>query len=324
MSATASTSTPATPQRRSLLPRRSIFWLAAVIALLTGFAAAWQWQMAQVDIRQAVEDAGGLYDSRRSGSLVQSLMAKLNGISTVSHVIRFAPGRVSDEWLERNRSRIDALAKLSLTLSNSRVTDEGIAQLATASGILWLDVSESSITDTGVAILKQLPALTTLDLQDTRLTDASIKVLSSFPRLASLSLAGTDITDEGIARLPAGAIRSIALDAKQLTPISMESPILQGALVSFGLYDADDKAVARLLELNIGFHLTVQGEQVTNESLPVLEELIRSGTLRHVELLDVELTEDEVRSLKQIKASCAVNAMTTSYLERVRNSSRSQ
>ena len=91
-----------------------------------------------------------------------------------------------------------------INLSNTGITDVGLASLAQLSNLRNLNLSGcTGITDEGLASLAQLTSLRTLFLSGcTSITDAGLASLASLQHLKYLKLSGcTGITDEGLASL---------------------------------------------------------------------------------------------------------------------------
>lgn len=64
-----------------------------------------------------------------------------------------------------------------------------------------LSISGSRITDEGLVYLKRLPEIESLDLSYSRITDNGLKRLEELKQLQSLNLANTQVTDTGVAGL---------------------------------------------------------------------------------------------------------------------------
>ena len=307
---------------RPRLNRRAIAALV-VLLVMAVIAGGLSWRLRHLDIGPHVEHAGGIYAAFRTDPWMQRVVRRITGgMASTQHSIRFAPGRVSDDWLARHRFRIDALDRLSLTLSSPAITDAGVEQLATANGLVWLDLSQSQVTDAGLLALTELPLLTTLHLEETSVTDAVIPDLIAMPRLQSINLAGTAITDLGLSSLPPGKIMGLGLDSKQLTDRVVGSPPCQSAFFWFGLYDATDESVALLSKLSIKGSLLIQGDGLTEAGLKDIENLILGGQLHAVEFRDVSIAEERLQALRKLNPSCSVQAGTTEELERILDRSR--
>jgi uncharacterized membrane protein len=81
----------------------------------------------------------------------------------------------------------------------------GDAQLAAlepmAPQVLWLDLSDTSVSDAGLAVVARFPNLTRLHLNRTPITDAGVAHLARLQRLEYLNLYGTGITDSCLAQI---------------------------------------------------------------------------------------------------------------------------
>lgn len=111
---------------------------------------------------------------------------------------------IASDWCDDET--LIALASLPtgirrLCLCNTRVSDTGIASLASLTDLVDLNVSATAATDIGVAHIVNLTALEVLDLSYTDITDRALKVLSVFPRLNCLRIRGTQATPEGLRHL---------------------------------------------------------------------------------------------------------------------------
>jgi Leucine-rich repeat (LRR) protein len=114
-----------------------------------------------------------------------------------------------DEWAvfaPYNDDRVKLHASLpglrSLDLSNSVITDDGLASLAAVESLRSLNCSNTSVSLAGVRHLAALPRLESLDLVGCQNIDSSvIEVLSQMPALQYVGLAGTKVAREDVLRL---------------------------------------------------------------------------------------------------------------------------
>lgn len=82
--------------------------------------------------------------------------------------------------------------------------DKDLAELApVAAQIVWLDLGRSKVTDAGLATIASMTHLERLHLENTAVTDAGLARLATLPQLEYLNLYGTKVTDAGIAKLAA-------------------------------------------------------------------------------------------------------------------------
>jgi hypothetical protein len=64
-----------------------------------------------------------------------------------------------------------------------------------------LDLTDSGITDAGLAHLKNLPKLEWLRLDGTEVTDAGLEHIKGMPQLRLIHLYATHVTERGVADL---------------------------------------------------------------------------------------------------------------------------
>lgn len=88
-----------------------------------------------------------------------------------------------------------------LCLSQSSVTDAGLANLKNLPSLVHLDLSQTAVSDEGLEHLKPLPYLRTLYLAGDKITDRGAATLASMHGLESLNLNSTRVTEAGILQL---------------------------------------------------------------------------------------------------------------------------
>eukprot|EP01047_Picozoa_sp_COSAG01_P050163 COSAG01_NODE_5041_length_4529_cov_3.719413_2_plen_614_part_00 len=89
------------------------------------------------------------------------------------------------------------------SFSETKITDDGLGQLATLSQWTILGLDSTLISDVGVAkVCDNCHQLRTLNLSNTKLTDAALeRVAEGCPNLTCLYVAKTQVTDEGVMRV---------------------------------------------------------------------------------------------------------------------------
>lgn len=114
-----------------------------------------------------------------------------------------------DPWLQANTS-----------LAGTNFGDADLARLTPlALNLRWLDLAGTRVTDAGLAVLASMTNLTRLHLERTGVTDAGLAHLAGLRDLEYLNLYGTAVTDAGLARLrPLRKLRHVYLWQSKVTP----------------------------------------------------------------------------------------------------------
>jgi len=102
----------------------------------------------------------------------------------------------------------------------TRITDFGLAKLATLKKLRQLDLSGSAITASGLKTLANLPDLRRLSLWNVKgIDDSAAPYLAALGNLTSLDLSNTPIGDETLARLAKlSNLRRLYLSETKVTP----------------------------------------------------------------------------------------------------------
>lgn len=132
-------------------------------------------------------------------------LARLTGTSflELDHAYR--------EFLEVEDKDLSEPACLSSTrrllLGGTRITDSGVAGLASATQLEDLNVAGTAITDSSLAVFARLVQMRELDISGTRISDTGLQHLRSLQQLRILSLSETSLTDQCIPYL--GALKNL-------------------------------------------------------------------------------------------------------------------
>lgn len=114
------------------------------------------------------------------------------------------------EWLDLTQTAVtDAgLANLDrfpglkqLFLTGTGITDRSLAEIAKVTSLEELDLSATRVTSRGIATLAALPNLKVLNLNDTQVDDSVIDALMKFTALEQVDLQGTSVSPQQQARL---------------------------------------------------------------------------------------------------------------------------
>ncbi len=123
-------------------------------------------------------------------------LKRLRELGTL-HLLNVARYRDSDQ----DDNSKEALTARRIDLSDRRVTDAGLKELAGYLDYTILDLAKSSITDSGLAALQGHLGLKELDLSDTAISDAGLEHVAGLSKLQSLQLNNTRVTDSGLKAL---------------------------------------------------------------------------------------------------------------------------
>ncbi|MEX2359293.1 MAG: hypothetical protein WEE51_13275, partial [Pirellulaceae bacterium] len=120
--------------------------------------------------------------------------------------------------------RIGQLKKLRwLDLTGTRVTDQGISELAELGNLNDLSLAATVMTDESLATIGKLTRLEELDLSGTRVTDEGLRHLRGLTELKILRLAATRIGDAGLAHLAeCRKLQMVDVRQSQVTPQAVE------------------------------------------------------------------------------------------------------
>ncbi|MEZ6117901.1 MAG: hypothetical protein R3C28_15200 [Pirellulaceae bacterium] len=105
---------------------------------------------------------------------------------------------IGDHDLQQLDNRI---APQQLVLRSTNVTDEGMSAVARWDQLRWLDLTDTAVTDKGLAGLDSATVLQQLTLERTDVTDRTAQRISRLTALRQLDLSSTKITDVGAASL---------------------------------------------------------------------------------------------------------------------------
>ena len=91
------------------------------------------------------------------------------------------------------------LAKVTrLNLGFTKITDEGLKDVAKLQQLEWLILINTKITDAGFKDVAKLQKLGELVLEKTQITDEGLKEVAKLQKLGELDLTSTKITDAGL------------------------------------------------------------------------------------------------------------------------------
>jgi Leucine-rich repeat (LRR) protein len=170
-------------------------------------------------------------------------------------------------------------AGVSVMVTDSDLTDVGLARLAALGGLRRLVLNGVGITDAGLGSLESSTSLRRLDLSNTSITDHASTNLSRLVGLTELSLADTEFSDRGLSRL------------KGLE--KLESLDLGGLSITV---DGLKAAVPRFQALR---HLNLSETWVVNSDLRFL---VAARSLESLALRDTVISDRGIAAISKLKS----------------------
>ena len=176
-------------------------------------------------------------------------------------------------------SEVEGSAGVLVTVTDSDLTDVGLARLAALEGLRRLVLNGVGITDAGLGSLESSTSLRGLDLSNTSITDHASTNLSRLVGLTELSLADTDFSDRGLSRLK-GLEKLESLDLGGLS------------ITADGLKDA----ASRFQALR---HLNLSETWVVNADLRFL---VAARSLESLALRDTVISDRGIAAISRLKS----------------------
>lgn len=97
---------------------------------------------------------------------------------------------------------LSELAQLrSLSLCDTRVSDESLSALSGITSLEQLDLSYTPVSDAGLMQLRRFTQFTILSLRGTKCTDSGLRYLHGLSNLTELDLTETDVSTVAVNRL---------------------------------------------------------------------------------------------------------------------------
>lgn len=181
---------------------------------------------------------------------------------------------------------------ISLSLSDTAVTDHGLATIATLKLLKTLDLSITKVTANGLGQLASCRNLQTLDLHQTKLGNSSIDGLKNLNNLEVLVLGETGVGDSAL-----GALSNM----KMLNALFLNDSLITNA----GLSKLSSLENLRMLDLS-GTKIDKQG----------LKQLAKLPNLKDLRLKDVKLGNDAVAELCKFKSNLEKLDLTNTGIAR--------
>lgn len=228
----------------------------------------------------------------------------------------------------------------SLDLSHTRITDEGLLHLKSATQIEDLNLFYAEqITDQGMNAIKGWNRLKRLNLRGTQISDGTLAIVGTLTGLQSLDVAYTQITDNGLdALVPLTQLQELSLGRSRLGDSALEvlrlltslryldlggpHPGAKGLREKGGapLPETVPRAISGLKELRVlrldhsrintdGLHILSSLDKVEKLALQgcglvgddSLTELARWKSLKYLDVQDTKVTPQGVAALEKAR-----------------------
>jgi len=189
----------------------------------------------------------------------------------------------------------------------SSVTDGLLGWVQGLTGLRGLNLSNSWITDAGIAHVRALGALEELSAGRTKLTDAGLRYLADAKRLRGLDLRGTRISDAGLAHLGGlTALETLGLVFTQVTDAGVSH--LRGMknlrALALGGTRISDAGLAHLGGLTALETLRLEGTEITDAGLAHLQGLT---ALQELSLTDTKVSDVGLREMRRARPNLHVD-----------------
>lgn len=266
-------------------------------------------------VRTGVADEGLVYLKNLTNLEFLGLMSDRFTDGALKHIkglkglksLRLDDAEITDKGVKKLKES-GLLAPLEfLVLSNTRITDAGLAHLTGMINLKWLYIRDTAVADAGLAHLKGLPKLEMLILNNTGVTDAGIVHLKGLTNLSSLYLRDTEVTDAGLEALTGLANLSyLHLSGPQVTDPGLAhlgklAKLEELGLDGCGISDAGLEHLKGLKRLKTVYlnrtEITKEGYEKIKGALPNCEiywEPVRPGDLLRVGDWAPELSIDRL------------------------------
>jgi internalin A len=215
-----------------------------LVAILCG-VLAW----ASRDMHMALRQSQLFARVERLGGTVDYVANENLGFSAANLIATF--------WDARLAARVDAMS-----FRNTELSDDDLLWLKPALLSMpetqFLDLTNTRVTDAGIASLADCVQLMGLHLSGTRITDAAAPHLASLPQLAALDVSQTQVTDAFLGECEIAKLRSLQVGNTKVTDagvmaIQRRHPQLTVHVNSLRIAALEEVAPVPVLQLNDPF-----------------------------------------------------------------------
>lgn len=176
---------------------------------------------------------------------------------------------VEDDWLKH----ILHLPIRRLLLGGTKISDQGVPQLARLSNLKELSLGDTDVTDKGIKALASFKKLDTLLLERSKITDNGVTFLEPMQNLDTLKLAYTKLTPQAvnsIAKIKGLRnlnLEGVPLDAKAISQLSTLKKLRSLTVANCSL---DDSAMENIDKFNSLYRLNAERNDFGDKTLDKL------------------------------------------------------
>tara|TARA_B110000116_G_C16656644_1_gene499843 strand:+ start:65 stop:829 length:765 start_codon:yes stop_codon:yes gene_type:complete len=181
---------------------------------------------------------------------------------------------------------------------SKKVTPELLQKIISFGKISYLNLSDSNITDEGMAILKDATSVETLFLTGTTITDAGLEPLAGLSGLIILHLPET-ITDEGFKHVgEITTLKTLSAERCKITDVGMAHLVNMSELrwLKMNHTAISDKGLDAIKDLTTLHTLELMNTKITDKGLLFLSGLSKLNSL---EMTGCDLTDEAVQALQK-------------------------
>ena len=181
---------------------------------------------------------------------------------------------------------------------SKKVTPELLKKIISFGKISYLNLSDSNITDEGMAILKDATSVETIFLTGTKITDAGLESLANLSGLIILHLPDT-ITDEGFKFVgEITTLKTLSAERCQITDAGMAHLVNMSELrwLKINHTAIGDKGLDAIKDLTTLHTLELMNTKITDKGLLFLSGLSKLNTL---EMTGCDLSEEAIQDLRK-------------------------
>ncbi len=169
-----------------------------------------------------------------------------------------------------------------LHLSNSDITDQGLASVNEIYSLVGIVLDNTAITDDGLKYLSGLLDIQYISLDNTKITDKGLVYLTDLYRLGELGVSGTEVSDKGLEYFKDfQTIRSLDLGNTKIT----------------------DEGLAHITEFPRLHQLTLSQTKISDKSFVHLKKM---KSLNYLSVEDTEMSYRRVERLRPYLPYCRI------------------